>query len=276
MRRRIAAVAVGALALSLIGAAPAPRPCRVIVPGDAETATPPTRACELRTYLRARGTWGRGRLGNVGTAASTETSPTTPSWDPRPPEESLGPWSGAASLSAPALDVPAAVGGPRGRDAAGATFAGTFTGNLDTLAADLYLTAPGHQEGAVASVAAGDQLMHDAHTIPASITLAVDGTEYTWDHAEIVLYDPPHAPVGTFIGRFAVTGLHDGRDRPRATHSLRLTVVTQRAAQDEVVVLYDATEVPSGIHFNRADVAGYHRLPVSEAGRPPSLGTAAP
>ena len=121
-----------------------------------------------------------------------------------------------------------------------ATFDGTFTGDIDTLAVTMYMFNP----------------PEDAQSLPTyavNARLIVDGEEvYAVGGAEV-----KRSPGGQAARRidFAFTNLYDslkslGLTGANRQHQVRFQVQGTGLATEAAVFVYDTSEVPSGLIFN--------------------------
>jgi hypothetical protein len=172
----------------------------------------------------------------AGNAAGLGQS-TLPSWDTTKPAASVtsGAGGGYATVRLPEILTPY-------DRTYRPTFAGTYTGTLDNLAASIYLTAPAYQ-------ATGTDF-------PLLVRLTIDD-EVIFEEASTEI-DVPIKPAGNVAGRidFAFTELFDtlaelGLDNAAdTTHAIELTVINRYWGDGHTVVLYDTSEVASGLVFN--------------------------
>jgi hypothetical protein len=170
----------------------------------------------------------------------------TPSWSTEKPTASVAAGAGGAYVSARAVDLFV----PRNR-AARPTFAGAFTGRLDTLAVTLYAVAP-----------TADAVWNELRVVT---RLTVDDA-VVYDEPSTVV-EVPFAPGANRVGtvRFAFTGIAqalevlDKGNAPDTAHAVTLEVIP-RLYTDDAVVLYDAAEVPSGIVFNEQALDRFVRI----------------
>jgi hypothetical protein len=129
------------------------------------------------------------------------------------------------------------------------TFEGSFTGNIDNLDVTMYLFAPGRQDEA-------DILM--------GVKLVVNGQEVGWiDQANLPLQPGGDAVLVT---GFRLTRVHDAMEAfgvetgEEAEHDIRLQVVPYAIATTTAILVYDTSEVPSGMVFNATDDSDWPEL----------------
>lgn len=162
---------------------------------------------------------------------------TSPSWDTTRPTASVQSGAGGGYLN------PAAVSQnvlSRSDPRATPTFRGTFTGNLDNIAATLYLFNPGRQTSP--NQGAWIRLSIDGFVVYQSS--AVDRT--------------PLATAGNALQKteFALTDIYDRMRALRietgseTTHAVELQISGWFSANDNSVYVYDTTEAPAGLVFN--------------------------
>jgi hypothetical protein len=235
----------------LAGAAPAVE-CRELT----QTGADPALACESRAWLTQHDD---DRLGNeaglVQTLGQGESS--WPSWGPTEPTVSAADDGGA-------LYVTHSSGAAAG--VTSARFEGTVTGNLDSVALDLYMVSseeydeylPGSFEGgrSCAPVTGCEGIF------PVLLTLEVDGHQHDVGEVRAYLYPPfTSGNVLAMRVRLVVTGLFDGVDDPAARHDLAVEVWPH---DGEMTVLYDAAEWPSKLLFNQQDTTSYSVVRLGE------------
>jgi hypothetical protein len=209
LRRRLALLVVAAMALAVSGAAAAE-----------STAAPvaPTKRTE-RVYFHC-----------VGTGKVQNNESGVPSWNTTAPAQSLQSGAGCGHYSNLLT-----VGGTAMRDA---TWAGTFTGNLDTMTVELHNV----------HVSSNRALA----TMPLSVLLTIDGhTSFT--HPAGTPQSAPRIASSTgasdkvllsFKGLGVMLEEGDGTQ----VHEISLTIGEYNEQQSAWV--WDTTEVPAGITFN--------------------------
>ena len=213
------------LALLLV-AAVTPGTCRLIRGASTPDPADDVSVCRSDVWIHQ----GSQRIGNPAGAGQG----TFPSWNGTQPTGEFGAGAGGATVT---------HWGPSVTDAnhAPTTFIseGTVTGNIDNLAATLYLSAP------IGETVYGDLYPH--------IRLSVDG-QVVYEGGDDIGYLLPLSSSGTGVAsiRFALTGLYDviGQENdPAKEHTVRL-LIRGWTQGDEAVFLYDAGDVPSGFVFN--------------------------
>jgi hypothetical protein len=172
-----------------------------------------------------------------------------PTWSTEAPAASVQDGAGAGFLT---VGPPRQMAPDPGTDPyAGATFEGTYTGNIDNLVVELFMFAP--------ATAASD-----SGNFVGSIELAIDDTLVLWPtQVDVPLEEGGDAVMKT---RFAITDLHEamalegletGED---VEHTLRFFFSGYGLASGTAIVVFDTTEVPSGMTFNAPDVEGIPRF----------------
>lgn len=244
-------VATLVLPVSLLAGA-APGECRDL-PGAGST-TDPVEVCASRAWFEPAGDT---RVANLGGVARTvgEDDPALPSWGPEPPESSAVDGAGAV--------YSAHASGAGAPGVATARFEGTVSGNLDTVALDLYMvTSHEYDEYLPGSMQASRSCSAIARcegVYPVHLALEVDGHRIDLGQVDAYLYPPQTSGnVAAMRFRVAVTGLFDGHDDPSAVHDVAVEVLPHEA---ETTLLFDATEWPSSILFNPADTTSYRVVP---------------
>lgn len=175
-----------------------------------------------------------------------------PTWDEEPPAQSVTEGAGAGFLGSDGLRLLLNAAGPHNEAHGGATFEGTFDGDIDNLAVDLYFFMP-----------FSNALGTTDHTI--YLTVLVDGApvyETTADEWDSIATSPSGDAV--FLGQFALTDVHQRLRQfnmaDRDSYEVTLHVQPIFIDVDNVVYVFDTTEVPSGITFNATDLDGYTLL----------------
>ncbi len=167
-----------------------------------------------------------------------------PTWNTTKPTGSLSSGAGSAYAGNSVTEI---VMEPYGKES-GPVFVGTFTGNLDNLAVDMYLSSPD-------SIRRG--------TYPVRTRLEVDGVELYAEGQGATVPATSTSP-GIHRIRFAYRDLYDalaleGKAGAGITHNVKLSVLPFYFVT-EAVFLYDAAETPSGITFNAPNLTGYSVL----------------
>jgi hypothetical protein len=179
---------------------------------------------------------GATKVGNLGATGRTSF----PSWDATKPTTSVtgGAGGGYATQGAPRQSASDPATDPYVLP----TFEGKFTGDIDNMLAEVYLFAP-------ATAAAANPGAY------------VGSTELTVDGQKLLMptqVDLTLQPAGNAVlkGTFALTdiqaamndaGLDTG---PDAVHTIRFSFGAYGLVSATGVVVYDSSEVPSGITFN--------------------------
>lgn len=254
MMRLRSCLALLALAPAVVAATSA-GDCRDLSGGGATTV----EVCEATGWFEPSGDARVGNLGGLATAAG-QSEPALPTWGPEPPDASATEGAGALHTA----HAGAAQSDDAAHGIAGARFEGTFTGNLDTVALDVYMVTShefdeylppgsGHASRSCQGAMACEGIY------PVLLTLEIDGREIDLGEVDAYLY-PPSTGGNILAMRFrvAVTGLFDGHDDPSAVHDVAVEVVPH---EGETTLLFDATEWPSKILFNPADTTSYSVVP---------------
>lgn len=217
----LAVGAAGALALPAAAEdAEAPAPCyQLVVDGP--------QFCTSQVWF----TPGDSKAGNLAAAGAA----TWPTWTTEEPTASVtsGAGGGYATNGAPRQQS------GESNPATGALFKGTFTGDLDNLAATMYLFAPGKQQDP---------------TYYGGVDLVVDGTRVLRTDDEFM----PLEPGGNAVLKtsFAVAGISQAMQRagletgPDVVHEVELFLTSYALATTTGVFVYGTSEAPSSMTFN--------------------------
>lgn len=230
MSRARMLLALTALVVVFAGSAHAdPGDCRLIRGADTtDDATDDVSVCRQDVWFHQAGT-------KAGNAAALDMD-TFPSWNTTKPTASVQSGAGGGYAAASAFSQNVSRSDPRGA----ATFRGSFTGNLDNIAATLYLFSPVRQ----ASV---DQAVWMQLTIDDEVVYQSSAADRT------PLTSGGNAVLKT---HFAFVNIYDamqslGLDTsPEKAHSIELKITGWFSVNDNAVYVYDTTEVPSGLVFN--------------------------
>jgi hypothetical protein len=172
-----------------------------------------------------------------------------PSWSTEAPTQSVQDGAGAGFLT---VGPPRQLASdPESDPYTGATFEGTYTGNLDNLVVELFMFAP--------ATAASD-----TGNFVGSIELEIDDTLVLWPtQVDVPLESGGDAVMKT---KFAITDLHEAmgieglETGDDVEHTIRFFFSGFGLASGTAVVVFDTTEVPSGMTFNAPDVEGLPRF----------------
>ena len=250
-RRSIAAGLAAATVLSFgTGAMAASGDCRII--RAATPTTPAVNACQLDVFLHVTG-----KVGNLsGVAGSGQSVPT---WNATKPTASVQSGAGGGYAFGRIVDI-ASAGQPAGRP----RMTGTYTGVLDSVSADLFITFPVYQ--------------NTGGGFPLLTRLIVDG-EVIYDNFATAAGTEPSVPIeeaGTntsgAIGRikYAVDGIYaeleslDVANAADTQHTITLEVLPLYWGDGQGALLYDTSEVPSGLIFNRDKLTGFLKLKAAD------------
>lgn len=171
------------------------------------------------------------KAGNLAATGQTEF----PSWDTEEPTASVTEGAGGGYLgNGTAWQMQGAYD-----PAVNPTFHGSFTGNIESLAIDMYLFAPGRQND---------------ETFPMGVSITIDGEQVVW----VPSVDLPLEPGGDAVLRTEVlfTGLDAAMEDFGVTsdetteHEIELVLTPYAIATTTAILVYDTTEVPSGMVFN--------------------------
>lgn len=199
-----------------------------------------------------------GNLGGIA-AEADQDDPGMAGWAAEPPEASVTDGAGSAYVT----DVNG-VYAPRG--VLSARFEGTVTGNIETVALDLYMVASTEYDeylpgSGLAAGSCAEPVGPCGGTYPLhDVTIEIDGRRMSTGHVDAYLYPP--STSGNVLAmriRVAVSGLFDGIDDPDAVHDVAVEVLPH---DGDVTLLYDAAEWPSKVLFNPADTTSYHVVEV--------------
>jgi hypothetical protein len=195
---------------------------------DAPHLASPTGAdlVNERVYFRCAGDDPLLRVDNLN--GETHYSGAVIGWDTNAPTRTLV--EGGCGLADPGL----LKGGPN----MDASFAGTFTGNLDVMTVEAYVTCAD----------AGCRALGE---VPVDVRLWVDGHQYVDRPAAggSVTVTPVTGDGGVTLLRFSVVGLGLISEDDQVERAVHLELGTYfRDSAD--VWLYDAIEAPAGIEFN--------------------------
>lgn len=232
--KTLRAVITAAIALALSAPASA-ADCRLI--RGAETPDDPAddvQVCHQDVWFHGP------KAGNLAAVGHADL----PTWNTTKPTAAIASGGGSAYAGNSVTEI---VMEPYGKES-GPVFVGTFTGNLDTLAVDMYLSSPD-------SIRRG--------TYPVRTRLEVDGVVLYAEEEGATVPATSTSP-GIHRIRFAYRDLYDalaleGKAGSDVTHTVKLSVLPYYFVT-EAVFLYDAADVPSGMTFNASSVKDYSVL----------------
>lgn len=172
-------------------------------------------------------------------------------WDTTEPTASVTGGAGAGALSSNAALL--------AQDAPSATFAGTFTGCIDTLLFDLYSFDPTNRTGTSAS---GQPANHNL-----GLTVTVDGVDVFSAGPLEAATTLANEGFGPNLNRFALD-LGDtlalyadfGALQLDGEHTVEVRVTSWYANTGHSVYVWDTTEVPSGLVFNGEITEDYAKV----------------
>lgn len=235
MQRRRFAVSAGlltsALLLSAVPTLAAPGDCRVI--RAATATTPEVSVCRQDVWLHAS----TSRVANA--AGSGQVA--LPSWNTSAPTAARGPGSGAVYVAERHIDI-ASARHPAGRP----TFQGTYTGVLDNIAIQLFITSPAYQQLGVAQVnfhrleVDGQVVWENAATADPEIPLPITRSTDEVGHIDYAFTD--------LYAALADLGIENS---PTTQHTIKFSTINKYHGDGNFIVQFDASDVPSGLVFNR-------------------------
>ncbi|MFT6803438.1 MAG: hypothetical protein ACJA2H_000445 [Nitriliruptoraceae bacterium] len=246
------ALAALLLALPILaGAAPAVE-CRELT----QTGADPALACESRAWLTQPDD---DRLGNQAGLVQTlgQGQPSWPGWGPTEPSVSAADDGGALYVTHSSGAAPGVTS---------ARFEGAVTGNLDSVALDLYMVSSEEYDeylpGSFADARSCAAAVGCDGVFPVFLALELDGHRHEVGEVRAYLYPPfTSGNVVAMRVRLVVTGLFDGVDDAAAGHDLAVEVWPH---DGEMTVLYDAVEWPSKLLFNQQDMTSYSVVELGE------------
>ena len=191
------------------------------------------------------------KLGNLGAAGTGDAYPT---WNGEAPTQSVTAGAGGGSIQSRA-------GNPQGQsyDPAGAGhFEGTFTGCINNMTWDLYMLSPLPATDTVVTIAElridGTPVFVNPGDPAPEFNVVKEGDTGALYRMKFSFTDI-YTLMSTYPGDFAAL---DGE------HTLSLTLYTQYVNEAQGAYVYDTTEAPTSVTFNKADVAGYTVLPANQ------------
>lgn len=229
LRAITAALLLLVLVVPTVGADEHP-PCT-----DAETETDELVLEESSAWLKPAET----KVGNLGAVGATGF----PTWDGEEPAQSVqqGAGGGYHGNSANYL-----LNEPEAETLIGFTFEGPSTGCLDTVLMDLFAFLPTNRTGTSGQLNEADFI--------GIVTIEADGETLLYPLETDFATVPNDGGESTYRLRLAVSNLHDrfvkaGFD-PEAERTLRVNIQPRYINTNNVVFVYDTTEVPAGLQFN--------------------------
>lgn len=221
-----AAALLAVLVLST-GASAANGDCRLIKGATTPDTADDVRVCEQATYFH-RSAAGLANLNAV--PSFNATAPTV---------------SDAAAYAA-------LVGTQQASTQNRPTFQGTFTGNIDTIVVDQYLTIPIYQTL--------------SGSYPINFNLTIDGTTVlNWSPVVGSEVDAPLSATsedGVYRMNFAIKNLYQAMDENGLTlgddvaHTVRIQMACVYWGDSNGVYWFDSTTRPSGLYFNKNKPTG--------------------
>ncbi|CAN5499682.1 hypothetical protein BH23ACT9_BH23ACT9_32550 [soil metagenome] len=213
----------------------------IALPAGAEIVDPCADEDGTIVY-REEAVWfheGETKVGNLSDRGDQAPAP----WDTDAPTASVTAGAGAGAISNLGSTSSLAPGA-----ANTAHFAGEFDGCIDTILVEMYAFQPTNRTGTSGSL---EEAPHNF-----GLTVGIDGETYD-------LVGPLEAktvanPQGsaTHRIRFALTGVRKAMDQrkldPASSHEMTLSMTAWFANTNNVIYLWDTTEVPAGMVFNGA------------------------
>jgi hypothetical protein len=244
MSARGLAAVLAALTLVPSLAQAAPGDCRLIRGAETpDVTTDDTSVCRQDVWFHDSGT----KAGNL--AASGEVA--GPTWNTTKPTTAATAGAGGGYFQNSVTEIVTAEFG----EESGPTFSGSFTGDIDSIAMDLFVLDPRRTATS------------DTGTV--RVKLEIDGMQV---YADAEATDVKASPAGNLRrvqvaytdvfealkGSGVVTG-------PAQQHTVRVSVLVFYFG-DEQIIFYDAAEAPSGLIFNHEDpaAAGYTAIDIWE------------
>lgn len=234
-------VLAGLAALSLVAAqAPADSSCRQIRGAETPRDTSDdVEVCRQQVWIHQADTK-VGNLAGSGSVTGGEDADSVPSWNTEEPQTSAMNGSGATYATVRVADIVQPE-----NEAWRPTFQGTFTGDIDTLKAEMFLSAP---------IYGGT-----GNDYPLLYSLTIDGipvAERSGEEFNVAIENTGQRGVSKIT--FALTGIYDVMESlgdfidrgPDAEHTVKLTLINRYWGDGHTAFYYDATEVPSNLTFN--------------------------
>jgi hypothetical protein len=225
-------------------ASAAPGDCRLIRGIETpDVATDDVSACRQDVWFHDSGT----KVGNLTATGQTAM----PTWNTTKPAASATSGAGGGYFLNSVTEIAAGEFG----EESGPTFTGTFTGDIDNLALDLYVLDPQRTAlGETGSIRSrleidGQAVYTDAEALAANATAAGNLRHLRLAYTD--LYDAMQGS-GVTVG-------------PAQQHTVKLSTLVFYFG-DEEAIFYDAAEAPSGLIFNLEDagLADYATVDVWE------------
>ncbi|MGH2711948.1 MAG: hypothetical protein ACRDH9_12180 [Actinomycetota bacterium] len=230
---RIVPVSLVLLMLAGSAALAANGDCRLIRGATTPDTTDDVSVCRQDTWIHQATT----KFGNAPAYGIPNAGTEYPSWNTTPPADSVQDGAGGGYLSLAAYSQNTSYTDPKGA----VTFRGSFTGNLDNIAAKLFLFSPVRSADATQAV---------------SMRLNIDNTTIyqTGDAADRT----PLTPGGDAVlqTNFAFVDLYKAMDEAglalgdTVVHTVELVIGNWFTVNDNALYVYDTTEVPAGLVFN--------------------------
>lgn len=230
------ALAAGAVAAGPVVSPDAEPSCFLAVGEETEEVDDDVEACRQDVWFHEAGT----KVDNVDHAQETFAS-----FDTTPPESSVADGAGSGVLTTSALHQQAEAFDARESFVA----AGEFTGAIDNVVVELYMFRPGVTPGFTTDDPTGATVGGTTHSVDA--VLRIDG----FDVATLADVDATLEPAGeaaekiTFVFRDVMEVLPLLGD-VEGKHTVEVRTHGTGIGSDAAIVVYDTTEVPSGMVIN--------------------------
>lgn len=183
----------------------------------------------------------------VGNLTQHGDQPPAP-WDTTAPTTSVTGGAGAGAISGAGSTATLVPGAQQD-----ATFAGTFEGCLDTILVDLYAFHPTNRTGSSGSL--------EEAPLNYGASLVIDGETFVIGGPQEAVTSANPGGNATYLNRFAFTGVRKAMERRDlaldGSHDIQLTVTAWYVNTNNVVFVWDTTEVPTNLTFNGAPDATY-------------------
>lgn len=242
MRRSLTALA-SLLALGAVAAVPvavspdAEATCFVALGEDTEDTTDDVMACRQDVWFHETGL----KVDNLDAVQETPAA----TWDANPPTASVTDGAGSGAYATSVLHQNADAHDPR--EAFVAT--GSFTGAIDNVVTELYMFRPGATPGVNTGDPTNPRLGGDVHRVEAALYIA-NVQVATLAEETVKLQSAGNAAQRvTFVFRDVIDILKLIGD-VEGEHTVEVRARGTGFGSDSHVVVYDTTEVPSGLVFN--------------------------
>jgi hypothetical protein len=224
--------------------------CRLIRGASTPDPADDVRVCRKDTWIHQATT----KFGNAPAYGIPNGGTEYPSWNTTAPATSVQGGAGGGYLALAAYSQNTSRPDPKGA----VTFRGTYTGNLDNIAATLYLFSPVRQADATQAV---------------WMRLTIDNT--TIYQTGAAADRTPLSPGGDVVlkTQFAFVDLYKAMEAAglatgdAASHTIELVISQWFSVNDNALYVYDTTEVPAGLVFNLdAGLGAYPKFTPNQGG----------